>query len=440
MRKLFVTGCLAMMPASAFAWDSMVEDVKFSGSTSMFTDPLYRWESNPVDVGIADLTLLLNADVTSKLDVEMYGDSRLQGPSELKHTWKGTLGGGTLTNNTLVKASVSVVVESSLFDFAYDFYRENWPFSGSKTFNSMLLPPGAGGQVTVDLEAADLYTLEYSYEAEDEDLDGYPDWEITIGGSVIPDSAVTLKGQQITTNAVVAGQAAETVTLAKPGTNDGELDITAVWEGIALGNFDIQIAPLIEGSYGGFSLSSASLPGGGPTFDIPFFNDEDEKEVRIQKQFGQPMPALDVSIAPVNFGTLDVGQTKAVEVKIGDAGAINLTGKLKIEGEGFSIDGGQDDFVATLTRDAVVTIEFAPGIGGTYDAELVVESDDPVRGLIRIPLKGTGVASETDADGDGVGDGDLKNGCGCVSTPTQPLSAGLFAAGLVGLLVRRRKA
>jgi len=443
MRKLFVTGLLALAPASAFAWDSTVEDVQFSGSTAMFTDPLFVWASDPVDIGIADITLTLNADVASKLDVQMYGDSRLQGPAELKHTWLGKVGGGTITYNTLVKASVSIMVESSLFDFAYDFYKENWPFIGTKTFNSMLLPPGAGGQVTVDLDEAELVALSYSYEAPDDDFDGYSDWGITIGGAVVPDSSVTLKGQQITTNTVVADQASETVTLAKPGSNDGELDITAVWEGIATGKFDIQIAPLIEGYYGSFSISSASLPGGGPSFDIPFFNDADEVEVRMQKQFAQPMPAVDASTAVVNFGTVAVGQTKSLDVKIGNAGEINLTGNLKIEGEGFSIDGGQDDFVATQTQDAVVTIEFAPGIGGTFEAELVVESDDPVRREIRIPLKGTGQAAEIDVDdqdGDGVGDGDLKNGCGCTSTPTQPLSAGIFAIGLVGLLARRRKA
>jgi MYXO-CTERM domain-containing protein len=446
MRKLLMASLLGstLAPAAAFGWESKVEEVQFKGSQTLLPDTDFTWSYNILSSPVS-VDLMATADVTDKLEVTMVGDSVLEGPDPLTQHWKGQNGGASILLTSRAVIALSIKVGSST---TFSIYDKAWEWTGTKSGASFLLPGGGGTSLEVKVDPLDLINLDWTYPPPEEESS----WSVTLGGSVEPDSTVVVKGQKLTTNAQETTVAEAEITLAAPGTNDGELDITSKWEGTADASFGVIFNPTLVGTVPNPLISGSEITIDlGSLFSYPWDLFSGESALIAEttpRKFGQPMPAIDVSTATLNFGTVDVGDSKTLDVRVGNDGdGINLEGNIEISGAGFSVEDNADDFVATATGDAIITVVFEPDMDGEFEGELVLESGDPSRPEVIIPLVGIGNEDEVvddgsggeDTDGDGVGDGDLKNGCGCVSVPANPASAGVFALGLAGLLARRRR-
>jgi len=107
-------------------------------------------------------------------------------------------------------------------------------------------------------------------------------------------------------------------------------------------------------------------------------------------------PAIEVASQAVEFGQVEIGQTKTATVTVANAGNANLT----LQSVEVYQTGGADfgamplaQLPLTIEPDGTVELEvvFAPTTAGTLNATLVIGSDDPETPVIEVGLSGVGV-------------------------------------------------
>ncbi len=107
-----------------------------------------------------------------------------------------------------------------------------------------------------------------------------------------------------------------------------------------------------------------------------------------------PTPRIVVSPSPLDFGQVEVGQTKPLNLKIenlGNAAFTLVSIVIEPAGSAFSAMGAPADGTVFPPNDSeVFPVEFAPTSASSAAAELVVRSDDPMSPEVRVPLSGQG--------------------------------------------------
>jgi len=111
--------------------------------------------------------------------------------------------------------------------------------------------------------------------------------------------------------------------------------------------------------------------------------------------FHGPVPSITAPPSLLDFGTVASGQTKDLEIVIGNSGNADLNvASLAFSSAVFSaVTPGQ--FRVAPGAEARVTIRFRPAAAGTVNGMLTINSDDPTRGALRIPLTAAGSGGGT---------------------------------------------
>jgi len=99
---------------------------------------------------------------------------------------------------------------------------------------------------------------------------------------------------------------------------------------------------------------------------------------------------LDVRPSAIDFGAVDIGAVAHADLRIQNVGGSALTiHRLSLPSAEFTVDAA-----TPVTRPPgstwTVAVRFAPGVPGPRSAVLVVDSNDPLRPAVEVPLRGVG--------------------------------------------------
>jgi MYXO-CTERM domain-containing protein len=454
---------LFAVPAMAQEITESVADVSFEAEQALFrgnTDNGFRF---PADSAFA---IVINADIQADAEGHLDAISHMTWPEALTQTWEGVPGGGEL----FVDAALTLAVEATLdgevdlgfttFDFSgnpivYGIWSDTTTWSGSKFFDSLLLPgsPMASTSIEINDSAGSAAALQWDpgleYVLDIPEIAGF-DYRIEFDGTfeVRPDAVFTITGVDVTTlGRSVATHDAEIIVPA-PSTNDGTAEYESVWKGEASSRFDliagffpnIRLVNDSDDSISGFSSTINGLLGSYTALTVPVGTDA--RDFRSKNTaYTHDLPAIDTNQSSLDFGSILVDTESQLNLTVEDLGAIELWGDISIEGDGFSIS--RPDLEVDPEGEVMVTVTFRPGATGNFDGTLTLESNDPVNPVVAIPLSGngfdeTGDTGENNDTGDGPDGSAGIRGCGCSSAPGGSL-AWLALIPAFGFVLRRRR-
>jgi hypothetical protein len=109
-------------------------------------------------------------------------------------------------------------------------------------------------------------------------------------------------------------------------------------------------------------------------------------------------PVANITVLPtlLDFATVTVGQTKDLDITIGNSGNAELNvASLAFSSAVFSAVTPVGPFSVAPGAEARVSVRFRPAAAGVVSAMLTINSDDPTRAALRIPLTGSGSGGAT---------------------------------------------
>jgi MYXO-CTERM domain-containing protein len=430
MRTIGLLAFASVVPATAFAWDSTVDNVEFKGETTLFQGAEYA-QYAPIDW--LPVTVGFSVDANAKVGVDMKAHSDLSWPTALTHQWEGITRGGTAKLDATASVNVTLVntdTGSTILSFPITGYA----WAGEEKFDSLLLPGGVN-VAGVDIIPTDFIRLDYTFDdvAAAVGFDGF-DLDLTVGVKLTPDCHVDISGTKVSTDGVDITSRTGEAVLDLPSSHNGKYPLTSAWEGVASGYFDINIDFFISAS-GDINIPEMS-------FTITSFDlaQSDGKFAATTAQYTHPLPAINVR-SSVDFGDVEVGgEPKEIEIPVQNLGNIDLEGDVTFDGDAAFQIVGTDEILVNGNASDVIVVEFLPEEGGDFEGTLVFATNDPMMPEVEVPVFGTGIAPEVDDDNnEGGGNGDLETrGCGCNTTPAA-MPFGVFAASMLGMLARRRR-
>jgi MYXO-CTERM domain-containing protein len=433
IRTLFlfsVLGVAATATASeveTIAGQSNDEDILFSGNGQLFNGLEY---DTGVYTIIDDAGLRFFVDADADFSFEMEGRSSLEWPEALAHSWDQTDNGGTVLINTTTDIVAQVAGSIYGLAFTYNIWNESISWEGTETFSSILMPKARQPAVNVAIPGTDFYKIQETVEV----AEGL---RITIGGKIFPQLAATLQGTSITSGDAVVTSLGEEGLLGVPSSNPGYTSVDSIWKGVLSGNISLQIVPWITVYYAPWNLEVGPIE-----YDIPVNLFDDTANIESDKaRFNHDLPAIQTNMVSIDFGEVSLGSVASKEIQI------NNLGEVKLDGEALTTDGFffvSDALISApiLSRDAI-TVEFVPTEAGTFQGELVLNTNDPVRPQLTIPLVGTAVDAPVGGDNND-NNGNTPNitapvGCGCSMAPVGGAPLGLLSLFGAGFFIRRRR-
>lgn len=431
MRTLLFACVASTVPAVAFAWDSEVEDITFTGEVELFRGTEY---SQLVPSGGA-LGFEISADTLGHLTFAQGADSELSWPTALTHGWEGVTKGGsaTLDVSTILKIDLVIafdwVVDALGQPYKITLWDTEFEWSGAKKFDTLLLP-GGNNLARIEIVEEVIAGLEYPFDPFE--VAGTP-VQITLGGDLLPSAIATMSGRKVTTDGAEIATRNGTATIDPTLADEGELEMTALWEGDVASEFGLGVRPKIDITVQGVTFPLSY------TWNQPLWSDA--KAIASEPvEFEHDLPAVGVPNV-LDLGEVLVGEEVIVDLRIDNLGKIDLEGEALYEGDAY-ISLVDSDFYIVSEQHGTVSVAFAPEQEGDFEGTLILTSNDPETPEIEVQVLALGILPDLgDADQDG-DDGDLGavRGCGCDSTPS-PAPAGFLGLMLAGaVLLRRRQA
>ncbi|MCB9680230.1 MAG: choice-of-anchor D domain-containing protein [Alphaproteobacteria bacterium] len=183
-----------------------------------------------------------------------------------------------------------------------------------------------------------------------------------------------------------------------------------------------------------------SLDVWGTTF--PIFSDQVDLDFASER-YQHPLPMITPAADAINFGTVFVGDAKSFTYSIDNDGNMDLEGTVSItDSEVYTVS--PPDFFAQPQGYQGVVVTFDPVEEGEFTGTLVIESNDPYRPYIEVPITGTAKKPATDDPFDTDNNGFVSDGsgsfysCNCSSSTFTPKGlAPLFL--LLPLIAWRRR-
>lgn len=430
---------MVLLVVAAYAQDptelhgSELADVVFRDTYEVFDFAAVDSGWKPSASGV--LAVRFRVVPTGGITTEMVTQSDLTWGPTFQHALEPIAGLGSLTVDTALELDLDVKIDISLWDGIVDVWDTGFSISDVTVFDTFAF---AGGPEDVEIVIDDLA----NFEPFDTSISIIPTVSLDVGVDVIPEITAIYTTDQIETR--MGAQTGELladgtwVEFDLPEAPIAEVELVSTLDGGLYTLFELVVVPSIELDtlIGDFELAS---------FDIPvelldLFSFRTFEPVT----YTHPLPAL-TPIEVGDAGTLLVGDQVNLSVPLENLGLLAMEGTARIEGGGgFSVYPAY--YAATEGNAAGVTITFAPTSAGDKIAFLVLQTNDPTAGELRIPLHGVArdPAAEvstpippTNVDGRGGVNGEEVKGCGCQVQPSS-LSWGLLA--LLGpLLVRRRR-
>jgi hypothetical protein len=105
------------------------------------------------------------------------------------------------------------------------------------------------------------------------------------------------------------------------------------------------------------------------------------------------VPAIDVSPASLDFGTVTVGQSKDLSLTVRNTGNAPLTiNSVASSNPRFAVASPAVPFNVAAGSQQALTIRFSPTTAGSQTGTLTIASNDPARASLTVGLSGSGVA------------------------------------------------
>jgi uncharacterized delta-60 repeat protein len=136
-------------------------------------------------------------------------------------------------------------------------------------------------------------------------------------------------------------------------------------------------------------LDAAVVPGGSYTYRVIAVGPGGESAPSNLQLVALPggTPGKLKVPARINFGTVRLGKTKQVKVKLTNVGKGSLQGAASVSPTLFTVVSG-GTFSLAPKKSATLLLQFAPNAPGVVTGDLSVSSDDPTRPLVAIPILG----------------------------------------------------
>jgi hypothetical protein len=110
-------------------------------------------------------------------------------------------------------------------------------------------------------------------------------------------------------------------------------------------------------------------------------------------------PDIDVTPTSLDFGSVNVGQTKDLMLTVRNTGGAPLTVNSMVSmNQRFSVTSASTPFTLAAGGEQAVTVRFAPTAAGAQAATLAIMSDDPDEAAVSVALAGAGVAASSGPD------------------------------------------
>jgi len=124
-----------------------------------------------------------------------------------------------------------------------------------------------------------------------------------------------------------------------------------------------------------------------------------------------PQPVIGVTPTNLDFGSVNAGQTKDLQLTVNNTGNAALTiSSITSTNPRFSVTAPAISFNVAAGAQALVTVRFAPTARGTQTATLSVNSNDPNRARVDVSLTGNGLAPVIDVTPTSLSFGNVKVG------------------------------
>jgi MYXO-CTERM domain-containing protein len=294
-----------------------------------------------------------------------------------------------------------------------------------EAFDGLLLPES-------DVESVDVVSsgtpIPLAYQVE-----VIPTVDLTLGVNLFPELQAELHGVEVATDSggVVTTQVAEDHWVPQPPdpSRPAEVGMASTWTGDLSASLDLIIEPevVVSTLFGPFTLSPFEIP-------VPLGSGQEIRELG-PAFYAHGLPVIEVDATPYDFGDVPEGQQRTLELRTDNLGELHLAGEVEVLGDdAFRVFPERIDAPAQTDDGLVVT--FAPTAVGYAEAVVLLRTNDPVQPTVEILVSGTGTP-ELGRDVQRVNGEEARggSGCGCAHGGA---SAGWLAAGLVGLVRRRR--
>ncbi|NOY25119.1 MAG: hypothetical protein GXP62_04520, partial [Oligoflexia bacterium] len=327
-------------------------------------------------------------------DVVMEGDADLWWPTDLNLGFFPEPDSGALTVDSNLEAVTSVKFD--IFGYTWEQVIDSRTLAdvvGDAVFTPFVLDDSAQDRVEIVNDDGAVEVVSYS-------LDVFAGVGLTLSATIGPQAIVGFEGLGWQTDDSFLETEAGTLSYAALGqaVQDVAATFIAAWDA----TLSIIITPSVDldagilGSYTvvefeiPITLSSTSFEQEFPTTDLSF-----------------PLPVLATDIDSYDFGELTVDELANLNMAIYNDGELNLEGAPALTGSSYFMLY-PNYFQASPGSEDGLVVTFAPESAGSFEASLLLTSNDPYQPAKEILLTGTAVdppVIDDPTDG-GTADGD----------------------------------
>jgi len=413
-----ILGCL--LSNLSWAYESEPQELVFHDEFDVFAGLEYTTGWLPAGSPVATQFYIASEGGAF---TDMAAVSTLTWPETLTHTITGVPGSGRFSLLT----DLDVVAEVQVDVFGYNGTWEVWStgleMSDSVAFDPTLLAGSEPDSLTLSSEGVGL-------EPADVELGLFPGVSLQFTAELFPRSEASLYGLRIETNDTVMDTEGQSFFLEVPEGDPGQLDLVSTYVAWIDASLNLVIQPTMSFCVeiiGCYDVAS---------FDIPItLADVSEEHAFEPVSYTHPLPAIELHNLTHDFGNVRLGELVTLELPIENTGLLDLEGTLSVEGSDALSVFPSNIYAAPGGADGVVVM-FAPTQEGEMSALVVVETNDPRRPRIEIPVGGLGLLPGVEPGGDTE---PIKT-CGCALAPTSlAVWPTLLGLGLVVSARRRRR-
>lgn len=418
------------LSASAQAYESEPQPMEVSDLVPVFDGAEFDTGWLPADFPIA-VRFQIVAD--GGAFVWMEGEGDMSWPEALTLALKGEPGTGELTVDTEIDAVTSLKFDIDVYSYEAELDRRSLEdIEAEVEFDPWLLPGSPEESATAVYLGDGTELIEYSFTV-------FTGVDLVFTTEVVPTSTISMFGQSWTTYDGFIEYFGDTIQVEPSG--DASQEIDATFAALFDTYYAFVFTPVVEICITGFGCTELVSY----DIDLPLLDDSTEWEFPVQ-QLDFPLPLLATDIESYDFGEVEIGRIKNLEVAVANEGLMDLEGEAVITGDG-EFSAYPNYFLAGPGYEDGVVVTFAPEVAGPYEGTLALTSNDPFQPEKLITF--TALAVDPNApEGEGSGDQaassttvstELK-GCGCSSASAgEARGMAWMMAGIAGLAFLRRR-